>query len=56
MLDTHPELRDVLRLLARLVDDATMQRLNFEVDEQKRRPADVVREFRQGRQVLEMER
>lgn len=50
VLLAHPELKDVLGLLAGRLDDATMQELNFEVDEKKRRPAEVAREFlaRQG--------
>ena len=43
----------MLDLLAGLVDDATMQRLNFDVDEKKRRPSDVAREFLEGRGLLE---
>jgi osmoprotectant transport system permease protein len=45
VLQAHPELRDVLRGLADLIDDATMQRLNSEVDLKKRPPADIAREF-----------
>ncbi len=45
ILQAYPELREVFELLAGRLDDATMQRLNFEVDEKKRRPYDVVREF-----------
>lgn len=45
VLLAHPELRDVLGLLAGRLDNETMQGLNFEVDEKKRRPADVAQEF-----------
>ncbi|MFQ5676470.1 MAG: glycine betaine ABC transporter substrate-binding protein [bacterium] len=41
----HPELRDVLELLAGKLDNATMQKLNFEVDAKKRKPALVARDF-----------
>jgi osmoprotectant transport system permease protein len=53
VLQAHPELREVLELLAGRLDDATMQRLNFEVDEKKRRPNDVAREFLEGRGLLQ---
>lgn len=54
-LDTlrrYPQLRGVLNLLAGKIDDATMQRLNFEVDDQKRRPAEVVRQFLRSQGLL----
>ncbi len=41
----HPVLRKTLKSLGGLLDDRAMQRLNYEVDEKKRRPADVAREF-----------
>ncbi len=44
-LRQHPELRDALAPLAGALDDATMQQLNYAVDEGKRAPADVAREF-----------
>lgn len=44
-LNRHPELRKVLDLLAGKLDDATMQRLNFAVDHNKRSPAEVARQF-----------
>jgi len=44
-LEAHPELRKALGALAGRIDDATMQRLNFEVDEKKRDVADVARDF-----------
>jgi osmoprotectant transport system permease protein len=56
VLDAHPELREVLELLANRLDDATMQRLNFEVDEKKRHPSDVAREFLESRGLLGKER
>jgi glycine betaine/choline ABC-type transport system substrate-binding protein len=42
---THPELAPVLGRLARKISSTTMQRLNFEVDEKKRSPAAVAREY-----------
>ena len=52
VLDAHPELRQVLDLLAGILDNATMQRLNFEVDEKKHRPSDVALEFLRGHGLL----
>lgn len=53
VLEKHPELRQVLDLLAGILDDVTMQQLNFEVDEKKRRPSDVSRKFLVGHGLLE---
>jgi len=53
VLQAYPELREALDLLAGRLDDKTMQRLNFEVDEKKRRPNDVVREFLNGLGLLQ---
>ena len=55
VLETHPELRQVLNLLAGILDNATMQRLNFEVDEKKHCPNDVAREFLEGHGLIEKE-
>ena len=44
-LNAIPKLREVLGQLAGLLDDDIMQQLNYEVDEKKRSPADVAREF-----------
>ncbi|MFC1491975.1 glycine betaine ABC transporter substrate-binding protein [Nitrospinota bacterium] len=54
-LASHPELRDVLGFLAGKLDNATMQKLNFEVDAKKRQPASVARDFLERTQLkLEM--
>ena len=45
VLQNFPELRQVLNLLAGAISDETMQRLNYEVDENKRSPKEVAREF-----------
>jgi glycine betaine/choline ABC-type transport system substrate-binding protein len=45
VLAAHPELRRVLGLLAGRLDNATMQKLNFQVDEKKRTPREVARQF-----------
>ena len=51
-LAAHPEIKEVLALLAGRLDEATMQRLNFEVDENKRLPKEVAREFLQNQGLL----
>jgi osmoprotectant transport system permease protein len=43
--DLDPKCRTALDSLAGILDDATMRRLNYEVDGRKRNVADVVREF-----------
>ncbi len=55
-LIAYPELRQVLRPLAGSLSDSTMQRLNHEVDEMQRDPADVAREFLVTRGFIEAER
>jgi osmoprotectant transport system permease protein len=52
LLEACPELRDVLDRLAGVLDDVTMQRLNFEVDEKKRRPREVARRFLAKRRLI----
>ncbi|MCG8466645.1 MAG: ABC transporter permease subunit [Gemmatimonadetes bacterium] len=52
LLLAHPELQEVLELLAGLLDDATMQRLNHAVDEDKRSVGEVAREFLAGKGLL----
>ncbi len=51
-LQDHPEIREALHRLAGQLDDTTMQCLNYEVDEKKRAPADVAREFLTQRGLL----
>jgi glycine betaine/choline ABC-type transport system substrate-binding protein len=46
--DLDPKCRAALESLAGILDDATMRRLNYEVDGRKRRVEDVVREFLSG--------
>ncbi len=46
-LDANPKIAEVLNKLAPLLTDATMQKLNYEVDGKKREPADVAKEFLQ---------
>lgn len=52
-LQEHPGLREVLAPLASLIDDATMRRLNFQVDERGESPADVARSFLRNNQLLQ---
>lgn len=54
-LNAFPELRNVLGQLAGALDDETMQRLNYEVDEKKRAPADVARDFLRSRNLVSQE-
>ena len=44
-LEVYPELRDALEPLSGAISDRTMQRLNFEVDEEGRSPEEVAGEF-----------
>jgi osmoprotectant transport system permease protein len=53
VLQAYPELREVLELLAGRLGEATMQRLNFEVDGKKRGPNNVAREFLESRGLLQ---
>jgi glycine betaine/choline ABC-type transport system substrate-binding protein len=52
VLKAHPGLGEALGLLAGKLDDAVMQELNFEVDEKKRTPSDVAREFLDSNHLL----
>ena len=47
ILDANPRVREALNALAPKLTDATMQRLNYEVDGNKKEPAAVAREFLQ---------
>lgn len=53
VLAAHPELREALTSLAGLLDDATMQKLNYEVEGNKRLPENVAREFLQSKGLLD---
>jgi osmoprotectant transport system permease protein len=52
VLFAHPELEDVLGLLGGHLDNATMQRLNYEVDANNRRPAEVAGAFLKALDLL----
>lgn len=51
-LQAHPELEPVLKILANILDYRIMQRLNYEVDIQKRSPAEVVRQFLREKAII----
>lgn len=51
-LGRTPGLEATLQLLAGRLDEATMRRLNYEVDERKRSPNAVAREFLESRRLL----
>ena len=52
VLRAYPEIRQVLAQLSGLLDDTTMQRLNYEVDAEKRTPQEVAREFLKSNNLL----
>ena len=52
VLDSYPEIRSVLSRLVGILDDASMQQLNYEVDERHRQPAGVAREFLRQRGLM----
>ncbi len=53
VLDAHPEIADLLNPLMAKIDNATMQRLNYEVSGNQREPADVASEFLTEEGLLE---
>jgi len=53
VIEKYPELRGVLKLLAGVLSVEEMRRLNYQVDGERRKPADVVREFLREKRVLE---
>lgn len=53
VLRSHPEIRSALLPLADLLDDPTMRRLNYEVDENKRSPREVAHQFLISNDLLE---
>ena len=52
VLRSQPEIRDALTPLSGLLNDGTMQQLNYEVDGKKRSPQDVAREFLKSHNLL----
>jgi osmoprotectant transport system permease protein len=51
-LKRHPQLRPALDRLAGQIDEATMRQLNHQVDGLKRDPAEVARQFLEGRGLI----
>ncbi len=51
-LEKHPALKGILETLGGLIDDKAMQRLNYEVDENKRSPAEVARQYLQSKGLV----
>ena len=51
-LKAHPELRGILNKLAGKITEREMQRLNYEVDQQERRPEDVAKRFLKSKGLL----
>jgi glycine betaine/choline ABC-type transport system substrate-binding protein len=56
ILRAHPEIRHALTQLSGLLNDKTMQQLNYEVDAEKRTPQDVAREFLKIHNLLNNDR
>lgn len=52
ILKKNPEIADLLELLGGIIDDSTMQHLNYEVDAKKRKTTEVVREFLSAKEIL----
>ena len=51
-LEKHPELEDILNMLANVIDDATMTELNYKVDVEGKDVATVVEEFLNKKNLL----
>ncbi len=48
----YPELKDILNKLHRVLSDSEMQKMNYQVDEEERAPADVAREFLKQKSLI----
>jgi len=55
VLDTHPQVRDVIAPLADVLDNATMRALNWSVDGEKKNPRAVATQFLQAKGLLPAE-
>ena len=51
-MQKHPEVGNVLSLIGGLIDDANMQRLNFEVDGNGQSPTDVAKRFLRSKGLI----
>ena len=54
-LNTYPQLEDLLNNLGGKLDDESMQKLNYEVDEKGRKASEVAREFLLGKRLIAAE-
>ncbi|MFH1243697.1 MAG: glycine betaine ABC transporter substrate-binding protein [Pseudomonadota bacterium] len=52
VLEEHPKLVQILSSLEGIIDDTTMQRLNLEVDGEKKTPSEVARAFLESKGLL----
>ena len=52
VLKAYPEIREALSVLSGVLDDTTMQKLNYEVDEKKRSPEEVAAKFLRSKGLL----
>ena len=55
ILEKHPEIKNVLRKLASVIDDKTMQNLNYAVDEEKQSAQVVARRFLEKKELIKKE-
>ena len=53
VLEEHPEIAEALEPLGGLLDNETMQKLNFRVDEQHQDPRDIAREFLKKKKLID---
>lgn len=51
-LEKYPGIKKALEKLEGMIDDAAMQKMNFEVDEHERSPAEVARDFLKSKGLL----
>ena len=51
-LQAHPQVRDILNNISQLLDNATMQKLNAEVEKNKEEPRDVAEDFLRAKGVI----
>ena len=52
VIEKYPEVQNALALLSNLIDEKTMQGLNFEVDQNKREVKEIVQEFLKEKDLL----
>jgi len=54
-LQKYPEVKNILETLAGVIDDTTMQDLNYAVDEEKQSPQEVARRFLERKKLIKQE-